>query len=261
MASKKLENVKGIYMDGIRDGNVREAVTKYTGDRYTQHSTGVADGIEGFVEFFGPFVKRNPDRDIRIIRTLEDGQYVFVQAYQDLNNGQARWITTDLFDTDENDKIIEHWDVISAVSETSVSGHSQIDGPTEVTDLEATESNKTVVTEFLDAVLVNGNFDRAPEFISTETYIQHNPQVADGLDGFAAFAADLAKQGLPMQYQDIFKVIGQGNFVVSYSKMSMGDDEYAVFDIFRLEKGLIVEHWDNMEVILPADQWGNSGKF
>ncbi|MFK8029861.1 MAG: nuclear transport factor 2 family protein [Gammaproteobacteria bacterium] len=261
MASRKIENAKGLYMDGIRDGNVREAVTNYTGDRYTQHSTGVADGIEGFVAFFDEFVVRNPVRDIRIVRALEDGQYVFVQAYQDINNGQAKWITTDLFDTDENDKIIEHWDVISAVSETSVSGHTQIDGPTEVTDLEATEKNKAVVTEFLTEVLINGNFDRATEYVSAETYIQHNPQVADGLDGFARFANGLAEQGLSMRYHNIFKLIGQGNFVVSYSKMSMGDDQFAVFDIFRLENGLIVEHWDNMEMILPEDQWGNSGKF
>ena len=54
--SQKLENAKGLYLEGIRDGNVREAVTKYTGDRYTQHSTGVADGVEGFVTFFEPFI-------------------------------------------------------------------------------------------------------------------------------------------------------------------------------------------------------------
>ena len=49
---RKLENAKGLYLEGIRDGNAREAVTKYTGERYTQHSTGVRDGVEGFVEFF-----------------------------------------------------------------------------------------------------------------------------------------------------------------------------------------------------------------
>ncbi|WP_256369376.1 hypothetical protein [Tenacibaculum sp. M341] len=42
--SKKLENAKGLYLDGIRDGKIHEAINKYTGDRYTQHSTGVKDG-------------------------------------------------------------------------------------------------------------------------------------------------------------------------------------------------------------------------
>ena len=53
--SKKLENATNLYMEGIRDGNARQAVTKYTGKRYTQHSTGVRNGIEGFVAFFEPF--------------------------------------------------------------------------------------------------------------------------------------------------------------------------------------------------------------
>ena len=94
---KKLENAKALYYEGIRDGNVREAVTKYTGERYTQHSTGVRDGIEGLVEFFEPFIKRNPSRDIQIVRGLEDGKYVFIHAYQNINNGEAEWVTTDFF--------------------------------------------------------------------------------------------------------------------------------------------------------------------
>ena len=57
---KGLDNVRDIYLDGIGDGNIRAAVMKNTGHRYTQHSTGVADGVEGFLEFFEPFLKRNP---------------------------------------------------------------------------------------------------------------------------------------------------------------------------------------------------------
>ena len=141
----KLDNAQRLYMEGIRDGKVRESVTRYTGDRYTQHSTGVRDGIEGFVEFFEPFIERNPKRDIQIIRKLVDGQYVFLQAYQNINEGEARWVTTDFFDTDENDKIIEHWDVIAPYADATPSGHTSIDGPTEVTDLDKTEENKTLV--------------------------------------------------------------------------------------------------------------------
>lgn len=44
--SRKLENATNLYMEGIRDGHARQAVTKYTGIRYTQHSTGVRNGIE-----------------------------------------------------------------------------------------------------------------------------------------------------------------------------------------------------------------------
>ena len=47
--SRKIDSARALYLEGIRDGNAREAVTKYTGHRYTQHSTGVRDGVEGFV--------------------------------------------------------------------------------------------------------------------------------------------------------------------------------------------------------------------
>ncbi len=70
--SRKIDNATGLYLEGIRDGKPREAVTKYTGDHYTQHSTGAGDGCDGFIEFFEPFVERNPVRDIQVIRALED---------------------------------------------------------------------------------------------------------------------------------------------------------------------------------------------
>ena len=154
--SQKLKHATSLYMEGIRDGNAREAVTKYTGARYTQHSTGVRDGIEGFVAFFEPFIKRNPGRDIRIKRSIVDGQYVFLHAYQNINNGEAQWVTTDFFDTDEDDKIIEHWDVIAPYFEANPSGHSAIDGPTEITDLDKTEENKELVRNLIQDVLMKG---------------------------------------------------------------------------------------------------------
>jgi predicted SnoaL-like aldol condensation-catalyzing enzyme len=105
--SNRLDNAVNLYMEGIRDGKAKEAITKYSGARYTQHSTGVKDGVEGFVEFFEPFLARNPIRDIRVVRAIEDGQYVFLHVYQSLNDGEAEWVTADFFDTDENGKIVE----------------------------------------------------------------------------------------------------------------------------------------------------------
>ena len=95
--SIRVANAKGLYLEGIRDGNMAEALDKYIGARYTQHSTGVRDGKDGFIEFFAPFIERNPIRDIQMVRVIEDGQFVFVHAYQSLNNGEAQWVTADIF--------------------------------------------------------------------------------------------------------------------------------------------------------------------
>lgn len=254
--SQKLANVTALYLEGIRDGNVRAAAEAYTGDRYTQHSTGVADGVEGFVEFFEPFIENNPARDIQVVRSIVDGSFVFVHAYQNLNNGGAKWVTTDLFDTDDNDKLVEHWDVIAAYSEEpSVNGHTQIDGPTEIVDAEKTEANKALVASFVDDVLVNHRAEMIPEYVGGG-YIQHNPQVPDGIEVFQGF---MAGPGAGMVYRSVSKIIGQGNLVMVYSHVFFGQ-ELAVFDLLRVEDGKLVEHWDNMEP-LPEGPQPNSGKF
>ena len=62
-----LENVHKIYLEGIAQGDARRAVTEYTGHRYTQHSTGVGDGVEGFLSFFAPFLERKTvRREVRL---------------------------------------------------------------------------------------------------------------------------------------------------------------------------------------------------
>lgn len=254
---QKLENAKSLYMEGIRDGNAREAVTKYTGHRYTQHSTGVKDGVEGFVEFFEPFLKRNPVRDIQIVRGWEDGNHVFVHAYQSLNNGEYKWITTDFFDTDENDKILEHWDVISEYSDSTPSGHTSMDGATEITDLDKTEENKNLVREMIQNVLMKGgDVSKIDQYISSETYIQHSKDVEDGLDAFLELAA---MENRPLNYDEIVLCVGQGNFVATLCKADWEGKPYAQVDIFRIESGKIVEHWDNVEPVPENDV--NGGKF
>jgi hypothetical protein len=65
----RLDHARGLYLEGIRYGDVRAALGRRTGDRYTQHSTGVADGSEGFLAFFEPFLARHPQREIELARS------------------------------------------------------------------------------------------------------------------------------------------------------------------------------------------------
>lgn len=258
---ERLENAKALYLEAIRDGNAAEAITKYSGARYTQHSTPVRNGKEGFIEFFADFHRRNPIRDIEIVRGFEDGRYVFLHVVQNLNYGEFSYVTADIFDTDDDAKMIEHWDMIGEMVDTTVSGHSQVGGPTEPTDLEKTEQNKALVTEFLADVLVGGDYERLTDYISTETYIQHNPHIGDGLAGLGTFVTELEADGKKMVYEEVHNVIGCGNFVAALSKMNLGGTDMAVIDLFRVEDGRIVEHWDVMEEITPRETWVNSGKF
>jgi predicted SnoaL-like aldol condensation-catalyzing enzyme len=256
--SVRLENAKNLYLEGIRDGKPREAISKYTGARYTQHSTGVKDGIEGFVEFFEPFIARNPKRDIRILRAIEDGRYVFLHVYQSLNDGQAEWVTTDFFDTDGDGKIVEHWDVISEYVPQTPSGHTSIDGPAEITDLDRTEGNKQLVRDLIRDVLVGKDPEKIDNYISSEQYIQHNSEVPDGLEHFGAL---VLAEDRSLVYEEIVLLVGQGNFVATLCKAFWEGQPFAQVDVFRIKDGKVVEHWDNAEPVPPEDEWANSGKF
>lgn len=214
MGSQKLANVKGLYLEGIRDGKAREAVARYTGDRYTQHST-----------------------------------------------GEAQWVTADIFDTDERDRIVEHWDVIQAFEPKTASGRSTIDGATDVVDLDQTDANKKIVAALFDEVLLGGNIGKLGDFISTEHYAQHSPQMADGLTGINRFLFDSSTSGDYPHYHKCHRLIGQGDFVVTLSEQKTVSQDLAVIDIFRLDGEKLVEHWDVCEPILPREAWGNSGKF
>lgn len=252
---QRLDNATSLYLEAIRDGDYVEAINTYAGARYTQHSTPVKDGKEGFIEFFADFVQRNPTREIEIIRAFEDGPYVFLHVVQILDDGRYRYVTADIFDTDEDCKLIEHWDIIGELRETTASGRSQIDGSTEILDLDKTEDNKQLVIRFVNEVLLTGDYNRLSEFMAPD-YAEHNPDVADGVESLEAYAIETE-----MGYIKLHRAVGAGNFVATLAESESERKRRAVIDLFRLEHGKIVEHWDVVEVITPEDTWVNSGKF
>jgi predicted SnoaL-like aldol condensation-catalyzing enzyme len=252
---RRLDNARSLYLEAIREGDYVDAIDAYAGDRYTQHSTPVKDGRDGFIEFFADFVERNPVRDIDIVRGFEDGRYVFLHVLQDLNDGRYRYVTADIFDTDDDAKLIEHWDIIAELDDIPGGGRSQVDGPTEPTDLDRTEANTQLVTRFVDEVLIGGDHDRLAEFVASDV-AQHSVGVDDGVAALRAFAA-----GASMRYVARHRVVGCGNFVAVLSENELFAKRHAVIDLFRVEGGMIVEHWDVTEEITPEDTWVNSGKF
>jgi len=196
-------------------------------------------------------------RDIKVIRSLVDGRHVFLHAFQDLHHGEAQWVTTDFFDTDDAGKIIEHWDVIGPFVAETPSGRTTIDGPTEITDIENTAANKALVRKMIEDLLMpGGDPTNVGRYIATD-YIQHNAEVADGIEPFrkVLIAADR-----PLWYREIVLLVGQGNFVATLCRATWEDSGYAQVDIFRLADGLIVEHWDSVEPV-PEGPQPNSGKF
>lgn len=251
-----LNNVRDIYLDGIAGGNARAAVIRNTGHRYTQHSSGVGDGVEGFLAFFEPFLERNPKRDITIKRIFEDGPWVFCSAFQSLNDGAAEWVTMDMFYTDPKGLILEHWDTIAPYEENTASGNDMVGGTQTVDPSTETEASKALVLEYTKQVRQEGDLSQLAQFVA-EDLTQHAGPIGAGRAGLAEWLASDAAG----QYEFLFKLIGQGDFVMTYSKRHAMGKDVAVFDVYRIQVGKIVEHWMNEETVGPRETWRNSGKF
>ena len=90
--------------------------------------------------------------------------------------------------------------------------------------------------------------------------MQHSPMVGDGLDGLGTALAAMAEAGQAMSYTETHLVVAEGNFVFAASEGKIGETPTAFFDLFRVEDGKIVEHWDVVSHI-PVDMPHDNGKF
>jgi len=227
-------------------------------NKYIQHNLAVADGLAGFGEVLSLLPKGSAKAQVK--RAFQDGDYVFLHTEYDFFGPKAGF---DVFRF-EDGLIVEHWDNLQEKAPANPSGRTQFDGATELKDLDKTEQNKAIVADFVDSILLNGEMNKIAQFIGAKDsdYIQHNTAVADGLSGLGKALAYLAEQGMPMVYTHNHKVLGEGNFVLSISEGKFMNKHVAFYDLFRVEAGMIVEHWDTIEEIPAQDTWKNSnGKF
>ena len=105
-----------------------------------------------------------------------------------------------------------------------------------------TEVNKKLVADFYQELFGDKEVNSIDKYIG-ETYIQHNPSVADGKEALKKGVTEWFK-GAPKEKIDIQHLNAEGNFVYIHTKGKRGAATVSIIDIFRLENGKIVEHWD-----------------
>ncbi|MEO1712027.1 MAG: nuclear transport factor 2 family protein [Bacteroidota bacterium] len=225
-------------------------------EKYIQHNLAVADGLAGF----GAVMQNAPEGGFKakVVRSFSDGDYVVAHTEYDFFGPKVGF---DIFRF-ENGLIVEHWDNLQDIATETASGRTQLDGPTEIADLDKTAANKTVIQGFVDDVLFGAAPQKITDYVSTENYAQHNPMVGDGLAALGEALQAMAEAGTPMVYKKNHMLLGEGNFVLAASEGVFMNKEVAFYDLFRLEDGKIVEHWDAIQEIPAKETWANqNGKF
>jgi predicted SnoaL-like aldol condensation-catalyzing enzyme len=242
-------------LKGIETGDPA-SVAVVNPDQYIQHNPQTHGGGEGLAALFKRLSKTSPR--VNIVRIFSDGDFVFGHSEYDFSTSRVGF---EVFRF-EGDQTVEHWDNIQSRQGPNLSGHSMVDGPTEVLDLEYTERNRALIEKFVQTVLIGRQIDQLPQFIC-ETFVEHNPRLSDGL---LALHDALASRGpdskLAICYEKLHRILAEGNFVLSICEGHREGIHTSFYDLFRIEGSKIVEHWDTTENVAPRSEWKNdNGKF
>jgi predicted SnoaL-like aldol condensation-catalyzing enzyme len=124
---------------------------------YIQHNPHVPTGLEPFIGLLP--VLQGAGTTAENVRMFQDGNYVFMHNlwHNAKPFGADEMVAFDVLRVDENGKVAEHWDAMTALVKQTASGRTQTDGPVKPTDLDKTEANKALARSMVEDILMGKN--------------------------------------------------------------------------------------------------------
>lgn len=223
-------------LKGIETGDP-ESVKVVNEEKYIQHNPQTKEGGEGLAELFARLSKTNPK--VEIVRIFEDGDYVFGHTIYDFSSVR---IGFEVFRY-EGDQVVEHWDNIQSRQ------GDMVGGTTESTDLDKTEENRQLVQRFVQDVAIDKLADKFDDLVS------------GSITDHSTFMP-LKEKVEELDYKKNHRILAEGSFILSVCEGFNKEVHSSFYDLFRVEDGKIVEHWDTTEKVPPNEEWKNdNGKF
>lgn len=258
--SKNAEKAVAI-LQAIESGNAKAMQEYLDPNKYIQHNLYYPDGATPVIgatqsgAFKGTTVETYrifTDNDIVVLHSQYGGTW---------NGGQAQ-AAFDVFRF-EKGLIVEHWDNLTDVKDDG-DGTTQFNGEvTPAADLKKTKANRALINETSQKIFIEGLYSTIGNYFDTVNYVQHSVGFGTDIQPLLGFLSTLP-EGTPF-YQSIEFIHVEGNFALM---MSQGYPDQntglasAYYDLFRLESGKIVEHWDVVQTIPAEEDWVNTnGKF
>ena len=241
------------------DAHDVQAAKKYFAEDYIQHNPIADTGRAGVLAYFASLgdalpVKAKVQADIVAIVAEKD----LVALIQVNKQSQPRAYTTTWFDLFrvENGVIVEHWDHGTLPPGMTPRDYVPVTVNTDYRAALASDdpqlaANKQRVYDLWRVLVEAQQVDKAPEYLATD-YIQHNPMINTGLDGFMGFFRQFAQpKAVKPEVSNFVNMIGEDDLVVLATvatEKDANDQPYTTtwFDMFRVENGKMVEHWDVM---------------
>lgn len=116
------ENAVAFYLMMFNDCQAAAAIEQFVGDKYIQHNPHVADGKQGFIDYFDRMAQEWPGKRVTIKRSVAENDFVVLHCLQQWP-GNHDYAGIDIFRFDGDGKIVEHWDVLQIISEKSANSN------------------------------------------------------------------------------------------------------------------------------------------
>lgn len=216
------------------------AIDQYWADPYLQHNPIAQSGVAAFRSIMGSFVTSSSFNYQRL-RTYAECDLVVVQGRY-----SGTGVIFDMFRVKDG-KLMEHWD--SDGNQASDAG-----GPTQITDRAATDTNREQVKALYANGLIPNSVSASATYFANSLVVRRAPTRS----GASAFFDHITASQI--RYTKLHHIIADGNFVFVIAEGTLNGRAYGFYDLFRLENGLIVEHWDSRRVV-PSSTASGLGIF
>jgi predicted SnoaL-like aldol condensation-catalyzing enzyme len=116
-------------------------------------------------------------------------------------------------------------------------------------------TNVKLVSSFVQSIMNNHEFDVVLSTYNNDSYVQHNRNLPDGIEGLVGFLREFV-QDYPEYSYDVKHIYADGEFVVFHSHATLekehrGNDGKGmnIIDTWKIQDGKIVEHWDSIQTL------------
>ncbi len=196
-------------LEALESGDASALEKLISANTYVQHNLAFPSGRDAMVGAVSSGMLDGTTVDVK--RAFSDGEYVVTHSEYTLF-GQHQ-VGFDVFRF-EDGLVVEHWDNLQPFAEPNPSGHTMLDGPVDVGDVELTAGNKALIERFVSGVLIGGDFDSLPGYFDGDSYAQHNPGIGDDL---STLVDAIVSGAVTMTFEKLHFVLGSGDFVLAIS--------------------------------------------